>query len=63
MVTLYLTKNDVKLSEINPGFPRFKLMPGVTKCHNIILKRHNNSLLEDQALGILMHKIHYNVIK
>lgn len=65
MATLYLTKKDAELSEINPGSPRFKLMPGVVICHNITVKRYNHSLLQDQAFRILYQQniiLYFNII-
>lgn len=50
MVPLYLTMNNAEPSEVNSGSTRFKLMPGVVKYPNIILKRPNYLFLEDQAL-------------
>ena len=43
MVTLYLTKKDAELSEINPGSPRFKLMSGVVKVIRNLFKTEGES--------------------
>lgn len=62
MVTLYLTKNVAELSKTNPGNSRLKLMPGVVKCDNTILKRHDHSFQKIRLLEFYMDKIHHNTI-
>lgn len=41
MVILYLIKNVVEFFKTNFGNLRFKLMLGVVKCDNTILKRYD----------------------